>query len=199
VMADAPLLLDSLDAEDAEHFAQVRATLDACGLAYEIDPALVRGLDYYTRTVFEFASQELGAQSGVGGGGRYDGLVEMIGGPPTPGMGWAAGVERMLLAGGETPVATPVVDLYVVALGAGSRTEAARIATEARRAGLGSELEAAGRSAKGALKHADRIGARFVALLGPDGAALRDMEAGEQREVGADEVIPCALRGALPA
>ena len=200
VMADAPLLLDSLDAADAEHFAAVRAILDAADLPYEVDPTLVRGLDYYARTVFEFTSDELGAQSGVGGGGRYDGLVELLGGPATPGVGWAAGVERMLLAGRETPVATPVVDLYVVALEAARRAEAAVMAAEARRAGLGSQLEVAGRSTKGALKHADRIGARFVALLGGgDGATLRDMEAGEQRELAADQVIPCALRGALPA
>ena len=87
--------------DDAEHFAEVRELLDAAGVAYEIDPTLVRGLDYYTRTVFEFTSDALGAQSGVGGGGRYDGLVEQLGGPPTPGIGWAAGVERILLAAAE--------------------------------------------------------------------------------------------------
>jgi histidyl-tRNA synthetase len=98
VMQRAPRLLDSLDADDAEHFAQLRAMLDAAEVDYEIDPSLVRGLDYYTRTVFEFTSDALGAQSGVGGGGRYDGLIEQLGGPPTPGCGWAAGVERMRLA-----------------------------------------------------------------------------------------------------
>ena len=91
----------------------MRALLDDAGLAYEVDPTLVRGLDYYARTVFEFTSDALGAQSGVGGGGRYDGLVEQLGGPPTPGVGWAAGIERMLLAAGEQPVAAPVVDLFV--------------------------------------------------------------------------------------
>ena len=85
--------------QDAEHFAQVRELLDAANISYEIDSTLVRGLDYYTRTVFEYTSDALGAQSGVGGGGRYDGLVERLGGPPTPGIGWAAGIERMLLAG----------------------------------------------------------------------------------------------------
>ena len=90
-MERAPRLLDSLEADDAEHFAEVRAMLDGAGVAYEIDPSLVRGLDYYTRTVFEFTSDALGAQSGVGGGGRYDGLVEQLGGPPTPGCGWARG------------------------------------------------------------------------------------------------------------
>src|SRR6185312_320035 len=104
VMERAPRLLDSLAPEDAEHFAEVRGMLDRAGVVYEVDPSLVRGLDYYTRTVFEFTSDALGAQSGVGGGGRYDGLVEQLGGPPTPGMGWAAGVERMLLASAEQPV-----------------------------------------------------------------------------------------------
>src|SRR5207237_9348509 len=99
VMRDAPLLLDKLEAEDREHFDAVLALLDAADIAYEIDPTLVRGLDYYARTVFEFTSDALGAQSGVAGGGRYDGLVEQFGGTPTPAVGWAAGVERMLIAG----------------------------------------------------------------------------------------------------
>src|SRR3954454_25377000 len=94
VMADAPRLLDRLDPEDAEHLAAVREQLDRNGVAYDIDPTLVRGLDYYTRTVFEFDCERLGAQSGIGGGGRYDGLIEQLGGPPTPGCGWALGVDR---------------------------------------------------------------------------------------------------------
>jgi histidyl-tRNA synthetase len=115
VMASAPRLLEHLDGEDLAHFAEVRALLEEAGVAYEIDSTLVRGLDYYTRTVFEFTSAELGAQSGVGGGGRYDGLVEMIGsaGPPTPGMGWAAGIERILLAGRAPAAGTAAIDLYV--------------------------------------------------------------------------------------
>src|ERR671939_279209 len=100
-LADAPRLLDRLAPEDAEHFAAVRELLDGAGLEYEVDGTLVRGLDYYTRTVFEVESSELGAQSALGGGGRYDGLVEMLGGPRTPGVGWAAGVERILLAADE--------------------------------------------------------------------------------------------------
>src|SRR4051795_4389525 len=98
VMKDAPILLDRLAPEDAKHFTEVRALLDSAGLEYEIDPTLVRGLDYYTRTVFEVESERLGAQAALGGGGRYDGLIEELGGPPTPGVGWAAGVERILLA-----------------------------------------------------------------------------------------------------
>jgi len=112
-MQSAPLLSEHLSAQDAEHFAEVRARLDAAGVAYEIDPTLVRGLDYYTRTVFELTSEELGAQSGVGGGGRYDGLVQELGGPPTAGIGWAAGIERILLAGAVTPEAPAPVDLFV--------------------------------------------------------------------------------------
>ena len=135
VMRDAPKLLDRLDPEDAEHFARVRALLDDAGLRYELDPTLVRGLDYYTRTVFEFTSDALGAQSGVGGGGRYDGLIEQLDGPPTPASGWAAGVERMLLATSELPTPPELVDLYV-AVGdrQGART-AFELALEARRAG----------------------------------------------------------------
>ncbi len=98
VMAEAPLLLDSLEGEDIEHFDAVRALLDQAGVPYEVDPTMVRGLDYYTRTVFELHCDSLGAQSQVGGGGRYDGLIEQLGGPPTPAIGWAIGIERVALA-----------------------------------------------------------------------------------------------------
>ena len=112
VMRAAPTLLDRLAPDDAEHFTQVRALLDDAGLRYEIDPTLVRGLDYYTRTLFEFTSDALGAQSGVAGGGRYDRLMEQLDGPPTPASGWAAGVERMLLAASALPTTPAIVDLY---------------------------------------------------------------------------------------
>src|SRR3954454_20342595 len=110
VMASAPTIVERLQGEDAEHFAEVRALLDAAGIAYVIDPTLVRGLDYYTRTIFSFVCDRLGAQSEIGGGGRYDGLIEQLGGPPTPAVGWAAGIERILLALGEeeTEPAPPV-------------------------------------------------------------------------------------------
>ncbi|HZE04410.1 MAG TPA: histidine--tRNA ligase, partial [Solirubrobacteraceae bacterium] len=124
-MRDAPLLLDRLAPDDAAHFACVRELLDDAGQAYELDPTLVRGLDYYARTVFEFTSDALGAQSGVGGGGRYDGLIEQLGGAPTPASGWAAGVERMLLAAGEVPVAPELVDLFVALSGSGGNDEQA--------------------------------------------------------------------------
>jgi len=195
VLRDAPKLLDRLAPDDAEHFAQVRALLDDAGLQYELDPTLVRGMDYYTRTVFEFASDELGAQSGVGGGGRYDGLIELLDGPPTPASGWAAGVERMLLAARDLPTAPELVDLFVaLATDEGART-AFDLALDARRAGLQAQLELAGRSLKTQLKHADRIGARYVAIVGDNGVVtLRDMQSGEQHDTGAGDVIAEILR-----
>jgi histidyl-tRNA synthetase len=207
VMRTAPRLLDELDAEDAEHFAEVRSLLDAAGVRYEIDATLVRGLDYYTRTVFEFTSDALGAQSGVGGGGRYDGLVGQLGGPPTPGMGWAAGIERMLLAGGSPPAAAASVDLYVGvehregAAGeqAGDvRAAAARAAfavlNQARAAGLSARIELGGRSVKGQLRQADRLGARYAAIVGAEVTVLQDLQGDDRQTLGTDEVVHAVLR-----
>jgi histidyl-tRNA synthetase len=186
MMADAPRLLERLSQEDLDHFATVRELLDGVGIAYEVDTTLVRGLDYYTHTLFEFTSDALGAQSAVGGGGRYDGLIEQIGGPPTPGCGWAAGVERMLLASQQAAVAPPPVELYV----AGEHPLAFKLAADARRAGHAARLELGGRSTKGIFKQADRIGARYVALVdGEGGVALKDMESGEQKDVPFAEVM----------
>ena len=189
VMAGAPLLLDRLNDEDREHFETVKALLDAAGLAYEVDPGLVRGLDYYTRTVFEFTSDALGAQSGVGGGGRYDGLIEQLGGPHTPGMGWAAGVERILLASDPPPTAPPPLDLYVAYAKPEYKNGAFQLAADARRAGHAAQVELAGRSLKGQLKRAGNAQARYVAILGDEGTALKDMESGEQRTVETDTVM----------
>ena len=196
VMASAPLLLDRLEGADAEHFAEVRALLDAAGVAYELDPTLVRVLDYYTRTVFEFTSDALGAQSGVGGGGRYDGLIEQLGGPPTPGTGWAAGIERMLLAAEALPEPEPVVDLFVAYEEPARRREAFALVTEARSAGVNAQLELAGRSLKGQLKQAGRLEARYVAILDGKGMKLRDMQTREQEDVeSASAVVAGVLRG----
>jgi histidyl-tRNA synthetase len=197
VVRNAPKLLDRLAPADAEHFSRVRALLDDAGLRYELDPTLVRGMDYYTRTVFEFTSDELGAQSGVGGGGRYDGLIELLDGPPTPACGWAAGVERMLLAAHGLPRGSALVDLFVAlaTTGADTSQRAFELAHNARRAGLQAQLELSGRSLKGQLKHADRIGARYVAIIGDDRVAtLRDMASGEQHDTGVADVIPEVLR-----
>jgi histidyl-tRNA synthetase len=192
VMESAPLLLDHLTPEDAEHFAEVRARLDAAGVEYVIDPTLVRGIDYYTRTLFEFTSDALGAQSGVGGGGRYDGLAEVLGLNPTPGIGWAAGVERLLLAGDHRPQPEAVCDLYV----AGTDVAAFALAAEARRAGLNVQLELGGRSRKGQLKQADRSGARHVAIFSEDeGTILKDLESGEQEVLAPDAIVARVLRG----
>jgi histidyl-tRNA synthetase len=197
VMADAPRLLDRLPPDDLDHFAAVRELLDDADLAYTVDTTLVRGLDYYTRTLFEFQSGALeSAQNAVGGGGRYDRLVEQIGGPPTPGMGWAAGVDRMLLAAPVQPVAPPPLDLFVAYASPEMRTAAFRLAADARRAGHSARLELAGRSLKGQLRQADRAGARYVAILGAGRTALKDMESGEQKTVEADTVMH-HIRGVL--
>jgi histidyl-tRNA synthetase len=202
-MESAPRLLDHLSTEDTEHFAQVRDLLDAANVPYEIDSTLVRGLDYYTRTVFEFTSQALGAQSGVGGGGRYDRLVEQLGGPPTPGMGWAAGIERILLAGepsevGQPPVAT-ALELFVAREEAGAQTatRAFTLVEEARSAGLTAQMDLGRRSLKGQLGAAGSLGARYVAIVGGDGslATLRDMQGGGQREIATDAIVHAVLRG----
>jgi histidyl-tRNA synthetase len=197
VMAGAPRLLDELDRDDAEHFAAVRGLLDAADLPYEIDTTLVRGLDYYTRTVFEFDAAGLGAQSGVGGGGRYDGLIEELGGPPTPGIGWAAGVERILLAGSLAHEAAPPLDLFVAYAKPELREAAFRLAADARRAGHAARLELGGRSLKGQLKQADRAHARYVAILGDEGTSLKDMETGEQRTVESGTVMHHITRDPL--
>ena len=198
-MRGAPKLLERLSAEDAEHFAAVRNLLDDAGIVYQVDPTLVRGLDYYTRTVFEFSSRALGAQSGVGGGGRYDRLIEQLDGPPTAASGWAAGVERMLLAAGDLPAAPEPIDVFVArAVGSDPRL-AFSLAQEARRAGLSAQLELGGRSLKGQLKHADRIGVRYVTIVGEADVALKDMQSGEQRELAPGHVIPSILRGSRVA
>jgi histidyl-tRNA synthetase len=179
VMAQAPRLLDRLAPDDAEHFARVREHLDDAGVAYGIDPTLVRGLDYYTRTVFEFESPELGAQSGVGGGGRYDLLIEQLGGHPTPAVGWAAGIERMALASSEESDA-PATDVYV-AIDGGDPRDAFRLVQRLRSAGVSAQMEQAGRSLKGQLRQAGRLGADAVAVIGPD--AIRIRAGGTEQEV----------------
>jgi histidyl-tRNA synthetase len=194
VMAEAPKLLDRLSREDAEHFDEVRRLLDSAGVGYELDGTLVRGLDYYTRTVFEFDCRRLGAQSQVGGGGRYDGLVEQLGGPAAAGIGWAVGVERIALALGEQPAA-PRRDVFIAA-GDADRARVLALLSELRNAGLAAEADLAGRSLKGQMKQAGRSGARFALILEGESARLRDLDSGEQREVDADEAIDLVRREA---
>jgi len=197
VMQGAPRLLEHLDRSDLEHFAEVRALLDLASVPYEIDDTLVRGLDYYSRTVFEFTSDALGAQSGVGGGGRYDGLVEQLGGPPTPGIGWAAGVERILLAGTPPPAPAPVLELFVAMHSTGRelRQAAFGLLAEARSAGLTAQMELGGRSLKGQLNLANALGARFVAIVGDGVSTLKDMQGTEQQEIPTSTVVHAVLRG----
>jgi histidyl-tRNA synthetase len=188
VMAEAPRLVDQLAGEDAEHFAEVRRLLDLCGVDYEVDGTLVRGLDFYTRTVFEFETDVLEAHSRtIGAGGRYDGLVEALGGPATPGCGWAAGVERIVMALDAEPIESSA-DVFVVAA-EGQRERAFALVRELRGAGLRAELDLGGRSVKGQMKQADRVGARAAIVLDDDGSAqLRDMHSGQQRAVELERV-----------
>jgi histidyl-tRNA synthetase len=189
VMASAPTIVGGLEGEDAEHFAEVRALLDAAGVSYAVDPSLVRGIDYYTRTIFSFVCDALGAQSEIGGGGRYDGLIEQLGGPATPAVGWAAGIERILLALDEE-LEPSGRDAFVAIADPGQRQRAMALAVELRHAGLSAEIDLGGRSLKGQLKQADRIGARRVLVLEADGSAqLREMGTGEQRAVDTGNLV----------
>jgi histidyl-tRNA synthetase len=189
-MRGAPTLLDNLSPEAEAHRRRVLAALDALGIAYEEDPTLVRGFDYYTMTVFEFVSDHLGAQSAVGGGGRYDGLVEGLGGPPTPGIGFGAGIERIVLAMGEEALAGAAggLDVYLAVLDEGLRLEMLPALEALRAAGLRCESDLRGRSLKAMMRHASSLGARYVVIVGEREhaagvASVRDMGTGEQREV----------------
>ena len=183
VMIDAPTLLEHLDEEDAAHFEQVKGLLGAASVEFTIDPTLVRGLDYYTRTIFSFVCDRLGAQSEIGGGGRYDGLIEQLGGPATPAVGWAAGVERILLALDED-VTSAGMDLFIAIADPELTTKAVALASELRHQGLAVEIDLAGRSMKGQFKQADRVGAAHTLILEAGGSAsLKNMETGDQESV----------------
>jgi histidyl-tRNA synthetase len=185
ILVGAPSLADSLNAESQAFFAEVRAGLDALGVAYRINPALVRGLDYYTHTAFEFTTSALGAQGAVLAGGRYDGLVATMGGPDTPGIGWAAGVERLAMLLEETPAAPRPI--AVVPIGDGATLAALQLAEELRAAGQHVELGFRGKVGQ-RLKRAAQQNARYAVLLGEDELAagkitLRDLDRGEQEAV----------------
>jgi histidyl-tRNA synthetase len=192
VMRGAPTLLEHLSPAAETHRRRVLSALDRLGVAYAEDATLVRGFDYYTLTVFEFTSDRLGAQSAVGGGGRYDGLVEALGGPPTPGIGFGAGIERIVLAlEGATGDVAAALDCYLAVPDAGLRVEGLALVERLRAAGLRCEVDLRGRSMKGMMRHAASLGARRAVILGPREheagvASVRDMESGEQREVPLD-------------
>jgi histidyl-tRNA synthetase len=170
VVAGAPVMIDHLDEESAEHFAGLRALLEAAGVEYEVNPRLVRGLDYYSRTVFEWVTDALGSQNAVCAGGRYDGLVEKLGGRATPAIGWAMGVERFVAlyeaCGGTFPTVEP--DVYLVAVGEGTRETAFALAEKLRDgiAGIRVETNLGGGSFKAQMKRADKSGARYALVLG---------------------------------
>ncbi len=197
----APKSYEHLCDECAEHFAAVQKGLDALGLEYVVNYRLVRGLDYYTRTVFELVGLDLGAQDALGGGGRYDGLVEACGGPPTPAVGFAAGIERVLLSLEKLGVEAeaPALDAYIVVQGETDRADALRLAFALRSAGLRVEMDYLNRSMRAQMRTAQRSGAAYAVILGESetaaGTALvKDMASGEQQEVSQERIVD-VIRG----
>jgi histidyl-tRNA synthetase len=197
VMAGAPKLLDHLSPAAQEHRERVLDGLERLGIAHEEDPTLVRGFDYYTMTVFEFSSDRLGAQSAVGGGGRYDGLVELLGGPPTPGIGFGAGIERIALAlsAGEKGDAPAELDCYLMVPDPALRPAMLPVLERLRAAGLRCESDLrGGRGLKAMMRHAASLGARHAVIVGPREheqgvATVRDMESGAQSEVPLGDLV----------
>ena len=198
VIAEAPLLADGLCESCASHFAALRSYIEALDISYVLNPKLVRGFDYYTRTVFEFLPPEEGSQSSLGGGGRYDGLIELLGGRPTPAIGFGTGLERIILnlKRQETPVPELTsVSVYVAHLSEPAQGEALRLAHRLRDGGVATVVGSSGRSLKAQLRQADGLGARYAAILGEQELAkgevtLRDMRDGEQRSMPANELLP---------
>ena len=196
-MVHAPAITDCLCEDCAKHFAQVKSALTAAGISYTLDTRLVRGLDYYTRTAFEVAYPPLGAQSAVAGGGRYDGLVEELGGSPTPAVGFAVGLERVLLAleqQGLLPALAPAADVFLVALGHTASVAAFPLLHRLRRGGLRVLMDYAGRSMKAQMKQAGKAGVRYAVILGEDelarGEALvRDMKESIQENYSLDNIV----------
>lgn len=196
-MKDAPAITDCLCDECKEHFETVQAYLKEAGVAFTLDSRLVRGLDYYTKTAFEIKYPPLGAQSAVAGGGRYDGLVEEIGGKPPPAVGFATGLERVLLALEKQnllPDVKKTTDVFVVALGDAAKQPAFALLTQLRRAGLTAGMDYAGRSMKAQMKQANKAGARFALIIGEDEvkescAMLKNMETSEQQKVPFPTII----------
>lgn len=191
----APTVLDYICDDCREHFEGVKKCLDAVGIEYTVNPTIVRGLDYYTRTVFEFVSSSIGAQGTVCGGGRYDGLIEELGGQHTPSLGYAIGIERLLLLleaqGIEIPAA-PTCDIYIAGLGENAQLKSFELVKTIRSSSLSAECDIVGRSLKAQMKYADKIGAKFSIVLGDSEiesgkAQLKNMETGEKAEISLGE------------
>jgi histidyl-tRNA synthetase len=178
-MQNAPLLLDYLSAESLANFTQVKKYLDQLGISYQVNPRMVRGLDYYTGTTFEFIHEDLGAQSGIGGGGRYDGLMEILGGQSLSGIGFGLGVDRALLAAQAEGVISDdqfTSDLFIIPLGDDQKSVALSLAAQLRGAGIRTEIAFGDRALKGAMKAADKSGSRYVVIIGDDEVASGSVE-----------------------
>jgi histidyl-tRNA synthetase len=201
-VANAPAFADYLCGPCAQHFSRLRGYLDDIGIAYHLDPQLVRGLDYYTRTVFEVQPLEEGGQSSLGGGGRYDGLIEQLGGKPTPGIGFGTGIERIIINLKRQEVALPeqaALEVYVAYQTPAAGAVAFKLSSDLRRAGIPAVVASGGRSLKAQMRHADSLGARRVAIIGErelaDGAVtLKDLQDGTQDTVRLGQVV-VTLRG----
>ncbi|MBR2087984.1 MAG: histidine--tRNA ligase, partial [Oscillospiraceae bacterium] len=186
---DAPVILDYLCEDCSTHFEKLKHNLDLIGISYSIDPRIVRGLDYYTKTVFEFVTTSIGAQGTICGGGRYDGLIEQLGGPATPALGFGMGLERLLLTlhnQEAEPLAKPdPCYLYIVPMGEKAADKALRLTAELKREGISAQTDVMGRSLRAQMKFADKIGARFTMVIGDNElengeAVLKNMKTGEK-------------------
>ena len=197
IVKDAPLMLDYLCDDCRKAFEEVQDGLRAMGIDFVIDPKIVRGLDYYTKTAFEFVSNKIGAQGTVCGGGRYDNLVEEIGGPATPGVGFGLGIERLLLLmeanGYEIPEPDPL-DVFITVMGDKAKLKGLEIIHQLHLAGISAQMDLMSRNVKGQFKYAARLGARYTVVIGEDEldrgvAQLKDMDAHEQTEVALDDIV----------
>ena len=194
---DAPLMIDNLCGECEDHFAEVKKYLEFAEVEYLVDPKIVRGLDYYTKTAFEFISKDIGSQGTVSGGGRYDGLVTEVGGPDTPSVGFGMGIERLLLTleGNEIEIPNENnIDLFIVSMGDEAEKLAFKLLAKLRSEGISADKDYLGRGIKAQFKQADRLSARNTVVIGDDEiekniVSLKDMESGEQKEISIDDLI----------
>ena len=192
---DAPAITSYLGPECVGHFDAVRAGLDDVGLAYTLEPRLVRGLDYYTKTAFEFTAEGLGAQNTIAAGGRYDGLVEGLGGPPTPGVGFALGIERVIALFTKGNPASPSADVFIATLGDHAKRRVIGLVTALRDAGIRAETDYDQGSLKSQMRRADKLGVRYTVILGDDEiakgtAVVRDMATKAQSDVALSDLVP---------
>ena len=197
IAENAPVVIDYLCDDCRDHFEKVKANLNAMGIDFKVNPKIVRGLDYYTRTVFEFVSGDIGAQSTICGGGRYDGLIGQMGGPQTPSLGFAMGIERLMMVlsaqNAELPEA-PTCDLFIATLGDNAVLKASALCYELRDEGYKAQTDICGRGLKAQMKYADKIGAKFTLVLGDNEvesgkATLKNMSTSETHEIALSEIV----------